>query len=55
MLWILLKFTQFVDPIKEKVPEIFFQNFPSISISKNEAQKVKKRDLRIFQVKKHTI
>ena len=33
----------------------FFQNFSSISIPKNEAQKVEKRDLGIFQVEKHAI
>jgi len=49
-----LKFTQFIDPITESSTD-FFQNFSPISIPKNEAGKVKKRDLRIFQVEKHAI
>jgi len=49
-----LKFTQFVDPIKESTSD-FFKHFSTISIAKNEAQKLKKRDLRILQVEKHAI
>ena len=49
-----MKFTQFVDPIKESTWD-FFQNFPSISIPKNEAEKVKKGDLRSFQVEKRDL
>jgi len=33
----------------------FFQNFSSISVLKNEARKVGKRDLGIFEVEKHAI
>jgi len=52
--WKFLKLTQFVDPIKESTWD-FFQNFSSISIPKNEAQKVKKRDSRIFQFEKRDL
>jgi len=38
-----------------RAPQIIFQNFASICIPKNEAQKVKKRDLGIFRVEKHVI
>jgi len=36
--------------LSRKVPEIFFRIFHPYLIPKNEAQKVKKRDLGIFQV-----